>query len=158
AGPCGGVRLPQSGPGAAVQRIAGGCNLGPALASVQHLPTARRAGPMRKMMLVAAVTCTSLAVWASSAAAVEIGECVPQKAGSYWGPACSATRSEPTWGPHEWRQVTPPLNTYTDEHPKAIDEKQIIAGEGVRLECKNSIVFGEVTSFTTNEQVIHDMK
>jgi hypothetical protein len=93
---------------------------------------------------------------AAPAQAVEVGECFVQSPGAYSNNACTAAVAT---GTYEWRQLAPPNNHYEDGHPEILlDEKQVVTGEGVKLECRGSVVSGDYTGFTTNVQTNHDYK
>jgi hypothetical protein len=93
---------------------------------------------------------------ASPAVAAEVGECAPQKPGPYADKACRIASGT---GTRVWRELAPPSSSYTDGHPEILgDEPQTFVGEGVSLKCKGNVVVGEVTSFTTNAQYMHEYK
>lgn len=100
-------------------------------------------------------TLVALAMSPATANAVEVGECsvVAKHAGAYTNNACTRSGG----GTHEWRELIGAGAAYTDGHPQILrDEPQLFSGLGVKLACKGNVTVGEVTSFTTNTQLMHD--
>ncbi len=107
------------------------------------------------MKRLVTATVVALGIAPATAKAVEIGECsvVERHSGAYANNACTKSAS----GTHEWRELEGASAAYTDGHPQVLrDEPQLFSGPGVKLACKGNVTVGEVTSFTTNTQLMHD--